>query len=114
MRPRGESASCPHKRYVGQVGRQKPQCTQSSRRSRSRAGESSAVGFTMWQLYMDRPDSLLVPSSGSDSSFVVGGGFSTLSFIKAALGHSAPPRTRNWNGNSEPMSVQFTATADLR
>src|SRR3954452_20617763 len=30
MRPRGESISSPHSRYVGQVGRQKPQCTQSA------------------------------------------------------------------------------------
>src|SRR6478672_13246723 len=29
MRPRGESISSPHSTYVGQVGRQKPQCTQS-------------------------------------------------------------------------------------
>src|SRR5258708_6378338 len=34
MRPRGESASRPHKRYVGHVGRQNPQCTHSSIRSR--------------------------------------------------------------------------------
>src|SRR5687767_11293939 len=39
IRPRGESVSCPHKRYVGHVGRQKPQCTQSSRRSRPGAAE---------------------------------------------------------------------------
>src|SRR3954453_17869576 len=30
MRPRGESISSPHSRYVGQLGRQKPQCTQSA------------------------------------------------------------------------------------
>ena len=30
MRPRGESISSPHSTYVGHVGRQKPQCTQSS------------------------------------------------------------------------------------
>ena len=30
MRPRGESISSPHSRYVGHVGRQKPQCTQVS------------------------------------------------------------------------------------
>ena len=35
IRPRGESVSCPQSKYVGQVGRQKPQCTQSSRRSRT-------------------------------------------------------------------------------
>src|SRR3954452_22217269 len=29
MRPRGESISSPHRAYVGQVGRQNPQCTQS-------------------------------------------------------------------------------------
>ena len=32
MRPRGESISSPHSTYVGHVGRQKPQCTQSSMR----------------------------------------------------------------------------------
>ena len=32
MRPRGESISSPHRTYVGHVGRQKPQCTQSSMR----------------------------------------------------------------------------------
>ena len=37
MRPRGESISSPHSTYVGQVGRQNPQCTQSSRSSRSRS-----------------------------------------------------------------------------
>ena len=31
MRPRGESISSPHSWYVGQVGRQNPQCTQSPR-----------------------------------------------------------------------------------
>ena len=35
MRPRGESISSPHSTYVGHVGRQKPQCTQSSMRSGS-------------------------------------------------------------------------------
>src|SRR5687767_2950468 len=30
MRPRGESISSFQSRYVGQVGRQKPQCTQAS------------------------------------------------------------------------------------
>jgi hypothetical protein len=30
IRPRGESISSPHSTYVGHVGRQKPQCTQSS------------------------------------------------------------------------------------
>src|SRR3954468_83789 len=30
MRPRGESISSPQSRYVGQDGRQKPQCTQSA------------------------------------------------------------------------------------
>src|SRR5258706_630051 len=30
MRPRGESISSPHRTYVGQAGRQKPQWTQSS------------------------------------------------------------------------------------
>src|SRR5262245_43583036 len=34
MRPRGESASSPHRTYVGQAGKQKPQCTQSSMSSR--------------------------------------------------------------------------------
>ena len=33
IRPRGESISCPHSTYVGQVGRQNPQWTQSSIRS---------------------------------------------------------------------------------
>ncbi len=44
MRPRGESVSCPHRRYVGHVGRQKPQCTQSS--SRSRVDEMGCVELT--------------------------------------------------------------------
>jgi hypothetical protein len=30
IRPRGESISSPHSTYVGQVGRQKPQWTQSA------------------------------------------------------------------------------------
>src|SRR5260370_21640235 len=34
MRPSGESVSCPHSRYVGHVGRQNPQWTQSSNKSR--------------------------------------------------------------------------------
>ena len=33
MRPRGESGSSCHERYVGQAGKQKPQCTQSAKRS---------------------------------------------------------------------------------
>src|SRR5271155_368415 len=33
MRPGGESGSSCHERYVGQAGRQKPQCTQSAKRS---------------------------------------------------------------------------------
>ncbi len=35
IRPRGESISSPHSEYVGQAGRQNPQCTQSPARSRS-------------------------------------------------------------------------------
>ncbi len=45
-RPRGESASSPSRTYVGHAGRQKPQWTQGSSRSRcaSIAAASSAVG----------------------------------------------------------------------
>ena len=34
MRPRGESISLPHDAYVGQAGKQNPQCTQSLIKSR--------------------------------------------------------------------------------
>src|SRR4051794_38904985 len=49
MRPRGESISSPQSRYVGQVGRQNPQCTQSATRSRSGpAVESDATDEPLW------------------------------------------------------------------
>src|SRR6187549_2109478 len=50
IRPRGESISSPHRAYVGQVGRQKPQCTQSETssgsggRCASKAGMPSGTG----------------------------------------------------------------------
>src|SRR6266545_1934289 len=43
MRPRGESASWPQSRYVGHAGRQNPQCTQSSTRSRDGGSWSSKI-----------------------------------------------------------------------
>ena len=42
IRPRGESISSPHSEYVGQAGRQKPQCTQSLTAERTRCSASSA------------------------------------------------------------------------
>src|SRR6185436_17246129 len=44
MRPRGESISSPHNTYVGQVGRQKPQCTQSPTSAASGGRWSSNAG----------------------------------------------------------------------
>src|SRR4051812_50214382 len=44
IRPRGESISSPHSVYVGQVGRQKPQCTQSSSRFSDGGWSSSNAG----------------------------------------------------------------------
>src|SRR5215218_4613589 len=46
MRPRGESISSPQSTYVGQVGRQKPQWTQSSISSCSGGWWSSKAGRT--------------------------------------------------------------------
>src|SRR5919107_1865742 len=46
MRPRGESISSPQSTYVGQVGRQKPQWTQSSISSCSGGWCSSKAGST--------------------------------------------------------------------
>src|SRR5215216_1928690 len=46
MRPRGESISSPQSTYVGQVGRQKPQWTQSSISSCSGGWWSSKAGST--------------------------------------------------------------------
>src|SRR5207244_5877071 len=47
MRPRGESISTPRTAYVGQVGRQNPQCTQ--RAMRSCAGASAfGYGSAVW------------------------------------------------------------------
>ena len=43
MRPRGESISSPHDAYVGQAGRQKPQCTQSASKSRSCAARARSL-----------------------------------------------------------------------
>jgi hypothetical protein len=54
---------------------------------------------------MDSPDRLRCkfPVPGSDSSFVVGGGFSTPSFYeKPRSDIVAPLRTWNWNRNLEP------------
>ncbi len=46
MRPRGLSISSPHSTYVGQVGRQKPQCTQSPTRAASGGWCSSKAGVS--------------------------------------------------------------------
>src|SRR3954453_11974028 len=48
MRPRGESISSPQSTYVGQVGRQKPQWTQSSSRFSDGGGSASKAGRGAW------------------------------------------------------------------
>ena len=50
IRPRGESASSPHSEYVGQVGRQKPQCTQSSISDGSGGRSESHAGMVIGPL----------------------------------------------------------------
>src|ERR687893_353974 len=55
MRPRGESISSPKSTYVGHVGRQKPQWTQSSMRSFSGGWWSSKAGNRTLPLSVERP-----------------------------------------------------------
>src|SRR4028118_120060 len=55
MRPRGESISSPKRTYVGHVGRQKPQWTQSSMRSFSGGWWSSKAGNKKLPLSVERP-----------------------------------------------------------
>ncbi len=56
IRPRGESISSPHSWYVGHVGRQKPQCTQSLATSLSRSVGGCSVMRETFQ----------VPAGGRD------------------------------------------------
>src|ERR687893_1775133 len=55
MRPRGLSISSPKRTYVGHVGRQKPQWTQSSMRSFSGGWWSSKAGNRKLPLSVERP-----------------------------------------------------------
>src|ERR687893_970261 len=55
MRPRGESISSPKSTYVGHVGRQNPQWTQSSMRSFSGGWWASKAGNMWLPLAVERP-----------------------------------------------------------
>src|SRR3954452_9251306 len=105
MRPRGESISSPHSTYVGQLGRQKPQWTQSP---------TSAAEGGLWSSKAASPHARGATDSGPPSPFVAVVAFTA---VPATCSDIHPPRP-DGRGTGRtlllPMRCELLLDQDLR